>query len=321
MYNTSGATLRGDLNTVVMEASAADQWFIGERILPPTPVAVKSGQYPKLQLAAADLLVAGSTVRAPGGKYGEAVRGWTSDTYDCIDRGLEEAVDDVVAADVGRYFSVESAKAMLCMRNMKLDHETRVAAAVMNTTNFGSATNSAVAYTNANLATISFVADILAAIERVNDNGSQANTIVLSSTVLNRIKLGTLVQNFQRGSLPSDATLNVTATAIAAAFADNGINQCLVGRSRVNSAKKGQAYTASSVWGNTYIWVGQVTGGDPGMGGAGRTLCWTGDGAGLYATETYRDESRRSNMVRVRQNTAEKIVDATCGTLIATQYS
>jgi hypothetical protein len=38
-------------------------------------------------------------------------------------------------------------------------------------------------------------------------------------------------------------------------------------------------------------------------------------------TETYRNETRRSNIVRVRQNTTEKIVDATQGTLITTQYS
>jgi hypothetical protein len=319
MYPTSGATIRGDLNTVVEEASAADNWFIGERVLPAAPVAVKSGQYPKLQIAAAELLTAGSTVRAPGGKYGEVVRGWSSDTYDCVDRGLEEPVDDVVAKDVGRYFNVESAKARLCLRNMKLDHEARVAAIVMATTYFA-ATAAAVAYTEANIATINFVRDVLDAIERVNDNGAQANTIVLSSTVLNRIKRSTLLQNFVRGSLPGDITLNITANAIAAAFADNGITQCLVGRARVNSAKKGQAYAASSVWGTTYIFVGDVKAGDPGMGGAGRTLVWSEDG-GLFTTETYRDEARRSNMVRVRQNTAEKIIDATSGTLVTTSWA
>ena len=55
-------------------------------------------------------------------------------------------------------------------------------------------------------------------------------------------------------------------------------------------------------------------------GGAGFTLYWNQDG-GLYTSETYRNEGRRSNMVRVRQNTAEKVVDATAGTLITTQYS
>lgn len=320
MYPTSGATLRGDLNLVVEEAFASDSWFIGAKVLPPTQVATRSGQFAKLQIADAELMSAGATVRDPGGKYGEVVRGWTSDTYDCIDRGLEEAVDDIVAADLGRYFNVESAKARLCLRNLMLDHESRVAAQIFNTTNFGAATASSVAYTAANSATISFVADVLAAIERVNDKGGQANTIVMSSTVLNRIKVGTLVQNFARGGLPNDATLNITAAALASCFQDNGIKQVLIGRARVNSAKKGQSYVASNVWANTYIWVGDVREGDPGMGGAGRTLCWAEEG-GLFNTETYRDESRRSNMVRVRQNTAEKIIDGTAGTLIGTQYA
>ena len=320
MYPTSGASLRGDLNAVVEQGSAADKWFIGAQVLPPTMVAAKSGQYPVLKLAAAELLSAGATLRAPGGKYGEVVRAWDSATYDCQDRGLEEAVDDVVAKDLGRYFNVESSKARLCLRNIMLDHEARVAAEIFNATTFGAGTNSAVAYTVANLATISFIADVLAAIERVNDNGGQANTIVMSSTIMNRVKLGTLVQNFVRGSMPNDATLNVNATTLAGAFKDNGIERVLIGRARVNSAKKGQAYSASNVWGNTYIWVGDVKSGDVGLGGAGRTLVWNEDG-GLFTTETYRDEGRRSNMVRVRQNTDEVIVDATAGTLITTQYS
>jgi hypothetical protein len=44
---------------------------------------------------------------------------------------------------------------------------------------------------------------------------------------------------------------------------------------------------------------------------------WTEDSE-LFTTETYRDEKRRSDMVRVRHNTAEKVIDETAGELIAT---
>jgi hypothetical protein len=320
MYPTSGATLRGDINVKVQEAAAADRFYIGPKVLPAFAVPVKSGQYPKLDRRYTEVLNAGASVRTPGGAYGEISRGWTSDTYDTIDRGLEEAVDDVVAADLGRFFNVETAKAQLALRSLMLDHEIRVAAAILATGTFTDYANSAVAYTEANIATINFVRDVLDAIERVNDNGAEANTIVMSSTVFNRIKRGTLTQNFCRGSRASDATLNLTAAAMAEAFADNGITQVLIGRARYNSAKKGQAYSAASVWGTTYVFVGQVVDGDPALGGVGRTLVWNAEG-GIFVSETYRDEKRRSNMVRVRQHTAEKIIDATAGTLIVTQWS
>lgn len=319
MYPSSGATLRGDLNTYVEQGAANDKFFIGLNIFPEFGVEKKSGQYPYLKLANGSLLNAGSSIRSPKGSYNEIDRSWDSDTYDTIDRGLEEAVDDTENEDQSRWFDSEVVTAMLVMRAMKLDHETRVQAAVQNTGNFA-ATNSVVAYTNALKTTIDFPSDVLAAIERVNDNGELANSIVMSPNVLNRIKVSTLLQNFIRGNRPSDSTTNITAQMIQQAFADNGIENVLVGRARYNSAKKGQAFSASRIWNDTYVWVGNIQGGDIKAGGAGRTLTWNKEG-GTFVTESYRDDKRRSNMIRVRQNTAEKVVNANAGTLITTQYS
>jgi hypothetical protein len=320
MNPSSGATIRADIAVKVEEAAQADSFFIGAKAMPPFGVDAKSGTYPKIQIAAGELLTPGATERSRGGSYGQAVRQWTNDTYDCIDRGLEEPVDDADAKDLSRYFNAEVAAAKWTLRNVMLSHEVRVAAALINATTFGAGTNSAVAYTEANIATISFVADVLAAIERVRDNGTNPNTIVLSSPVYNRIRRATPVVNFVASQVGKGAS--VTTTAIAQAFADEGISQVLVGRARYNSAKKGQAKSMASIWGNTYIWVGQSSAGAPALqdGGAGFTLVWNAEG-GLWVSESYRDESRRSNIVRVRQNTAEKIVDATAGTLITTQYS
>jgi hypothetical protein len=319
-YPTSGATIRGDLNSAVIEAAGADKMFIGELAMPHFGVDTKSGNYPKLQIAAGELMSQGSTVRSRGNSYGQVSRAWTSDTYDCVDRGLEEPVDDTDAKDLSRYLNLEATSAKLCLRNMKLDHEVRVAAALINATTFGAGTNSATAYTEANIATISLIADILAAMERCRDNGNDPNTIIMSSVVWNRVRRGTLVVNFVQGSVGAGSA--VTRNTLATSLADEGIEQVLVGRARYNSAKKGQTKSMTNVWGNTYIWVGYCNKSAQTLqdGGAGFTLTWNQEG-GLWVTETYRDEAKRSNMVRVRQNTTEKVVDATAGTLITTQYS
>lgn len=315
-----GATIRADLNLLVEQAQMADDFFIGARAMPPLGVDAKSGTYPKLELAAGKLLTSAASERSTDGSYGEISRQWTTDTYDCVDRGLEERVDDAQSRDAARWFNLESTAAKLTLRNVMLAHEVRVAAALVNATTFGAGTNSVVAYTEANIATISFVADVLAAIERVRNNGTNPDTIVLSSTVYNRIRRGTLVQNFVAGSLGKGS--EVTGGTLAQAFADEGIKQVLIGKARYNSAKEGQAHSASNVWGNTYVWVGRSNSGamDARDGGAGFTFYWNAEG-GLFVTESYRDEKRRSNMVRVRQNTTEKVVDSTAGTLITTQYS
>lgn len=320
MYPSSGATIRADLNTVVEEAALADTFYIGTQLMPEFGVDAKSGTYAKLTKQLSELMNDGNTIRERNGAYGRINRAWTNDTYDCTDRGLEEAIDDTDMKDVGRFFDLEANSAKIVLRNMRLSHEIRVKDAIFSTTNFGSATNSNVAYTEALIATMNFPLDVLAAIEAVNDNGEEADTIVMSPNVFNRVKRSTLMQNWLRGSQPQAVTLNTTPSAMAASFAENGIKQVLVGRARYNSAKKGQAYSASRVWSDTYVWVGSVKGGDFMNGGAGRTLVWNKEG-GLFVTETYRDEQKRSNIVRVRQNTAEKVVNAAAGTLIATQYS
>jgi hypothetical protein len=322
MYPSSGATIRADLNIKVEEAAGADQMFIGRLVMPPMSVDAKSGTYPKIDIAGGELLTPGATVRMRGGSYGKIARKWGTDTYDCLDRGLEEPVDDTDVKDVGRFFNLEAAAARWTLRNVLLDHETRVQAAIMNTTNFGSATTSTVAYTAANLATIDFAADLLAAIERVQDQAQLANTIVMSSKVFVRLKQTTKLQNWIRGTIVGAKDTPITSSTIAASFADHGITQCLVGRARYNSAKKGQAKSIAQVWPTTYIWVGYVNPGasTPQDGGAGWTFYWNQEG-GFYVTETYRNEELRSNMARVRQNTAEKVSDGTAGTLIDPQYS
>lgn len=320
MYPSSGATIRADLNILVEEAALTDTFLIGLNVMPAFSVDAKAATYPKLQIAEAELMSAGAVLRQADGSYGEVSRKWGSDTYDCLDRGLEERVDDADVKDLSRFFNLETKSSMLTLRNVKLAHEIRVAAAILDTNSFGAATNSGVAYTEANIATISFIADILAAIEKVRDNGTEPDTIVLSSTVYNRVRRATLVANFVSGQIGKGA--DVTRSSLAQAFADEGIRQVLVGRARYNSAKKNLTKSMTNVWGNTYIWVGKANQNATAMeaGGAGFTLYWNKEG-GLFVTETYRSEHRRSNMVRVRQNTAEKIVDGSAGTLIATQYS
>lgn len=319
MYPSSGATIRGDLNTFVEQGAANDDFYIGLKVFPEFGVDKKSGIYPYLKLANGSLLNAGSSLRSPKGSYNEIDRAWDTDTYDTIDRGLEEAIDDTEQEDQSRWFDSEVVTARLLLRSMMLDHETRIQAAVQNTGNFA-ATNSTVAYTLANKATMDFPTDVLAAIERVNDNAEMANSIVMSPNVLNRIKISTLMQNFIRGNRPSDSTTNINAQMIQQAFADNGIQNVFIGRCRYNSAKKGQAVSTARVWNDTYVWLGNIQGGDIKAGGAGRTLTWNKEG-GTFVTESYRIDARRSNMIRVRQNTAEKVVNANAGTLITTQYA
>jgi hypothetical protein len=315
----AAAVLRPDVNTLVEEASRTDQMFIGLNIFPEWSVDEKSGQWPKFRLSKGELLNDDVTKRTPGGSYGRVSRVYESDTYTCEDYGLEELVDDTYRKDVSRFFDAEVTAAKQVRRQVQIGHEVRVAAALMDSGTF-TATAAAVNYTEALIATIDLVRDVVGACGRLNDKGVIPNTIVMSKNVFNRTRRSTLLLDYLRASHDNQAKKLASAADIASVFADEGITQCLVGRMPKNSAKKGATFSATGIWADTYIWVGLVMAGDPMAGGAGRTPVWNKEG-GIFVTESYRDETRRSDVMRVRQNVDEKVVDATSGELITTNYS
>ena len=314
-----GTSIRGDLNTVVEEALQTERMLIGTRVAPFYGVDTKTGEYPKFNIPEGKLLRDLSTERAPTAEYGKVVRQYVNESYTCVDRGLEELVDDTYAADVARFYDAEAAAARMTLKNILIAHERRVATKLFDDTVFA-ATNSAVAYTEGTLATINFALDVQNRIEELNRNGEQPNTLVMSAQIANLVKRSTLFQNFVKpygvgatGAIPTDSV-------IAEAFRDLGITQILIGRAGYDTNPARNAKTVSGIWSNAFVFVGNIAEGNPFNGGALRTFAWNAEG-GLVVTETYRDENRRSNVVRVRQHTDEKVINPNSGRLITTQFA
>ena len=97
----------------------------------------------------------------------------------------------------------------------------------------------------------------------------------------------------------------------------------IIGRTKEDVSNKAKLVPdLQPIWKPTHIWLGCVKSGDFDQGGMGRTLVWQADvPGGLFATETYRDEKRRSDMARVRTNSIEKVVNENAGQLIKTNYA
>jgi hypothetical protein len=115
-----------------------------------------------------------------------------------------------------------------------------------------------------------------------------------------------IAQNQMFGVVATNSTRLLSEQEVAQAV---GVDQVLVGRAPKNSAKKGQSYSGSFIWGDSYIALGYVAGGEFAAGGFGRSILWGADSPVPFVAETYRDEARRSNVLRVRQHVSEKVVD------------
>jgi hypothetical protein len=340
MYSNTAAEIRPDLQAVVEEASAADRFFISQVVLPVKFSKRRVGDYHKLTLSKTESMktdLGDSTLRAPKTAYKEVDRTYEKDTFTTVDRGLEEVVDDSDAADVAPSFDAEALASKLTLRNIMLAQEYRTQAAFMNGSTFA-ATAASVAYTEANIATIDIALDIEAAIARVQKRGELVNAIIMARPVWSRCRRSTLLRKFLFGDLGGNSKISLKE--FGAAFSESGLITPYVAEASYDATKKGQTTIDANlayIWPNTYVWVGRIAEGvdrtapvtsDGGAGiitlpdgGVGLNIVWEEQADGLYVTETYRDEKRRSDVVRVRQYGVEKIMNANAGTLITTSYA
>ena len=319
-FINGGTTIRADISQALIEAPQADVGLIGSQLLPLQNVDAKAGTYLKVQLAAGELLSNNALNRESGSNYSRGIRSFSSANFATSEFGLEELLPDDASADLNRFFSYESETAKFLLRQLKLSHEKRVADLLWNaTTPFTIADQTrAVAYTQALVATVDIARDVAAAKLALAQYGYESNCVAMSANVFELIRRSTLLQNQFFGVISSTGARLLSEAEIAAAL---GVTNLLVGRAAYNSAGKNKSYTGSFVVPDTKIIVGQVSGGEFTAGGIGRTLVWTGDAAGGFVSESYRDDARRSQVLRVRMNTDEVVIDPNAAVRITTNFA
>jgi hypothetical protein len=330
VYTNATARPRQELAAIVREGEGINKLNIHSRILPPMAVNKRTVHLVKATIANSQLarILDDYFITTPGANVERMTATLNDSSFSVTIRKREIQIPDEVEMDYSDYLSLEGLFAQQGMESVELTTEYLTAIAIQNATTFGAGTNSVVAYTEANLATINFFADVVAATERGYDKGEIYNTIVMSRQVYNRIRQSTLLKTYVIGTLGAGAEVN--EANIQRAFADIGITKVLIGTSLYNSAGDGATPVMSRIWNNTYAWVGNTADTATGAGemgfstisGVGVNAFWDlYTPAGGYGVDTYREENKESNIVRAKTSKAPYIANANKGTLITTQYS
>ena len=317
IYQNAVAAPRDELADYVMESVTADGMFIGAELLPPMPLQLPTGHYPKITIATGDLMRAAQTNRAPGAAFARSQAAIADGSLSLLQYAEEIQIPDEQEMLYEDYFSIEQVYSNegrnKILRLLEVLAETALFTTSASTFD---AVTSTVAYTTTNYSTLSFVADTISAIRRVKARGELPDTIVIPGLVWDVIRLGTLVQNFIAGANQPGAV--VSPNTIQRAFEEYGIKKVYVADAYVNQSVANDNSIINPIWPKTYVFIGKCSPGALKAGGVGRTWFWEKEGPFMNVM-TYRDEPKRSNIIRVLSTLQAAISNYRAGTLITTQ--
>jgi len=310
-------TLRPDLGGSLLEyeLDMVARGMVGLEVLPVFEAAKASGQFGKIPVE--QLLKNPDTARAPGAAYNRDAHTFTTDTFATVEYGVEEPVDDNASAMYREFFNAESIAAARARSAVMLAQEIRIAAAIFNATTWTSHTT---AITNEwdDMTNAVPITDVAAAVKAVNTaSGMWPNALIINERVFrNLIRTDQIVNLIKYAGITDPRSGTIIAAALAQAL---NIDRVIVAGLSKNTATEGQSATFAPVWSDEYAMVCKLaTGQDIAEPCIGRTIHWGEDGSQIGATiESYRDESRRSDIIRVRNQVDEKVLFVEGGHLLS----
>ena len=311
--STSIATLRNDLNAAHLQFDLASETakFVWPRLLPVYQVNLASAPFPKVNLN--QLLQTHTTARAPKAAYARGDWTFTSDTYTTKEHGWEEVIDDNQKAMYQDLFRIEAISALRAFDAVLRNAEIRVAAALFNASTY---TPTSIVHEWDDAPNAVPITDVKAKVQAIADaTGIWPNALVINKAVAkNLATCAQIVDRLKFSGFHNPTQESITAAVLAEVF---DLDHVIVGEAYKNTAGDGAAASLAPVWSGEYAWVGKIaTTEDLEEPCIGRTFHWTEDGSELFGhVETYRDETRRGDIVRVRHQVDEKVLYAAVGGL------
>lgn len=277
--------------------------FVGLDILPSRDAPTRTGTYPVFGAEQFDN--DWSKERAPGSNFNRQDFKYDGQTFNCKQYALEGILPDEDAnqANDDGISDVQSALAMKLQRNLMVGHERRVSSIV-----YAAGFNTTSATATMGSASAKPIKDIQNAVERLNGNGHYDNLALIIEVGLYNM----LINTDDVRKIFNGAAVYTNRQVLLDAF---GVEQIILCPTRFNAAGKGKDANRSKIWPTDKYLVGAIAGGDFAAGGLGRTISYNPNG-GVFTAEQYREESVKSDVLRVYNSVDEVVINTTAGEII-----
>lgn len=297
------STLRPDLAASFMQFDLAmdRQGFIATQVAPVMDVDTASGTYGVIPVE--QMLQNRDTERAPGSGYARGKFTFTKDTFVTQEYGAEEPVDDNESKLYRRYFDAEQIAAQRAYDVVLRGMETRVATLF---STFTTAT-SGVGTSWKTYATSDPITDIETAVQAVyTTSGWWPNSLIITKTQFRNLRESAkIVDRIKYSGLYDPTAKGISREVLAQVF---DLQNVFIAGSTTNSAHEGQTASLGSLWSNDAAYVCVINGGnDIRRPTTARIFHYGEDGSTIGGTvESYRDETVRGDILRVRNQVVEK---------------
>lgn len=318
--STSITTLDRQLGTF-FEASLDEMRdeFIANLVMPIMNVAQQSWTFKKIPLE--ELLRLDPDLRrTPGAGYKRSITQFTEDSYSTTEYGFEEPIDDREAAMYGDFLNAAAVATQRITHAVLTAQEMRVAALVMDVTTYTGSGSLNQAVQNgqwSTLATSTPLNDVRVAGDKMFANaGYYPDTVVINRKVFRTLQQNADVRSAIASSGAGDPSKpsDVTRAMLAQVF---NVNRVLVAGGGKNTAALNATPAISHIWGNHCMLLKTAMTNDIQEPCIGRQFHWTGDGSSASGTlEAYYEPAIRGEVVRVRQDIAEKRMYTEMGVMI-----
>lgn len=315
---TTPTNLRPDL-VGAMEAfpiAMAMAGMIAYEVAPIIDVSVQSDQFAKIPVEA--ILRPIPTQRHSQSNYHRDDFEFELDSFATKEHGGEALVDDRDAAKYASYFDAELVATQRKRLQIMLAAEKRVADLVFNAATFTGDYTKGVSNEWNDYSNATPIDDVEAAVQQFHENcGLWPNRLVMSRLTFRHLR--NCEQIIERvssmGAGDRSLATDLNPAKIAEVF---DLPKILVGGMSTNTADKGQAAAISAIWNPDYAMLAYVDeSGDIQAPSLAKTFHWSEDGSTVGGTvESYREDGKRSTVIRVRHETDEKLTMPKLGLLL-----
>lgn len=288
--------------------------YIAEDVCPIIPVKLETSKYFVYDKTRFDAPVA---LRGEQAQYGRINWSPTTDTYSCAEYGLEHLIDDRERQNAIEPLNLDIDGTEIITDMIMNDRERRVSSLLTTTGSYTHSNTRDSVSTGGNAAlawdqwaTSDPIKDVaVTAREQIRANsGLYPNTIILGAVVASQLKQHPIVMDRIKYNAPGGVAKG-SLDALAALFE---VDRVLVGMPLYRSSNENQTDALTDIWSKVAL-VAYI---NPRPAIKQPTLCYQFQSR-PRTIEKYRDDSRKSDVIRCSEVTAEKMVSDSCGYLFS----